>query len=64
MFERLTGARARTLVVSPGLTERPGCLAGNDLPGVMLSTPRSMPRQPVRGPARHPRGRDDRQRER
>ena len=38
VFERLIKARARTLVVSPGLIERPYVFAGNDLPGVMLST--------------------------
>jgi sarcosine oxidase subunit alpha len=36
--ERLIRARARTLVVAPGLIERPYVFAGNDLPGVMLST--------------------------
>jgi sarcosine oxidase subunit alpha len=36
--ERLIKARARTLVVAPGLIERPYVFAGNDLPGVMLST--------------------------
>ena len=36
--ERLIKARARTLVVTPGLIERPYVFAGNDLPGVMLST--------------------------
>ncbi|MGH3343310.1 MAG: 2Fe-2S iron-sulfur cluster-binding protein, partial [Carbonactinosporaceae bacterium] len=36
--ERLVKARARTLVVAPGLIERPYVFAGNDLPGVMLST--------------------------
>ena len=38
VFERLIKARARTLVVSPGLIERPYVFGGNDLPGVMLST--------------------------
>jgi sarcosine oxidase, subunit alpha len=36
--ERLIKARARTLVVTPGLIERPYVFTGNDLPGVMLST--------------------------
>ncbi|MEJ2885731.1 2Fe-2S iron-sulfur cluster-binding protein [Actinomycetospora aeridis] len=36
--ERLVKARARTLVVAPGLIERPYVFGGNDLPGVMLST--------------------------
>ncbi len=36
--ERLIKARARTLVVAPGLVERPYVFAGNDVPGVMLST--------------------------
>jgi sarcosine oxidase subunit alpha len=36
--ERLVKARAKTLVVAPGLIERPYVFAGNDLPGVMLST--------------------------
>jgi sarcosine oxidase, subunit alpha len=36
--ERLIKARARALVVAPGLIERPYVFAGNDLPGVMLST--------------------------
>ena len=36
--ERLVKARVRTLVVAPGLIERPYVFAGNDLPGVMLST--------------------------
>lgn len=36
--ERLIKARARTLVVTPGLIERPYVFAGNDIPGVMLST--------------------------
>jgi sarcosine oxidase subunit alpha len=35
--ERLVKARAKTLVVAPGLIERPYVFAGNDLPGVMLS---------------------------
>ncbi len=35
--ERLTKARAKTLVVAPGLIERPYVFAGNDRPGVMLS---------------------------
>ncbi len=36
--ERLIKARAKTLVVAPGLIERPYVVQGNDLPGVMLST--------------------------
>jgi sarcosine oxidase subunit alpha len=36
--ECLIRARAKTLVVAPGLIERPYVFAGNDLPGVMLST--------------------------
>jgi sarcosine oxidase subunit alpha len=36
--ERLIKARAGVLVVAPGLIERPYVFAGNDLPGVMLST--------------------------
>jgi sarcosine oxidase, subunit alpha len=36
--ERLIKARAKTLVVAPGLIERPYVFAGNDLPGVMLSS--------------------------
>jgi sarcosine oxidase, subunit alpha len=36
--ERLIRARAKTMVVAPGLIERPYVFAGNDLPGVMLST--------------------------
>jgi sarcosine oxidase subunit alpha len=35
--ERLIKARARALVVAPGLLERPFVFEGNDLPGVMLS---------------------------
>src|SRR5205085_8495073 len=31
-------ARAKILVVAPGLIERPYVFAGNDVPGVMLST--------------------------
>jgi len=38
VVERLIKARARTLVVAPGLIERPYVFEGNDLPGVMLST--------------------------
>ncbi|MPZ63166.1 MAG: FAD-dependent oxidoreductase [Propionibacteriales bacterium] len=37
-FERLVKARAETLVVAAGQIERPYVFAGNDLPGVMLST--------------------------
>lgn len=36
--ERLIKARARSLVVAAGLIERPYVFAGNDLPGVVLST--------------------------
>lgn len=36
--EQLIKARAKVLVVAPGLIERPYVVAGNDLPGVMLST--------------------------
>ncbi len=36
--ERLVKVRAKTLVVAPGLIERPYVFAGNDLPGVMLGT--------------------------
>lgn len=36
--ERLVKARAKSLVVAPGLIERPYVFQGNDLPGVMLST--------------------------
>ncbi|CAN5686729.1 hypothetical protein BH18ACT15_BH18ACT15_10110 [soil metagenome] len=36
--ERLVKARAKSLVVAPGLIERPYVFAGNDLPGVVLST--------------------------
>ena len=36
--ERLIKARAKTLVVAPGLIERPYVFEGNDKPGVMLST--------------------------
>ncbi len=35
--ERLIKARAKTLVVAPGLIERPYVFAGNDKPGVMLA---------------------------
>ncbi len=38
VFERLCKVRARTLVVAPGLIERPYVFEGNDLPGVMLSS--------------------------
>jgi sarcosine oxidase, subunit alpha len=38
VIERLVKVRARTLVVAAGLIERPYVFAGNDLPGVMLST--------------------------
>ena len=36
--ERLIKARAKALIVAPGLIERPYVFAGNDLPGVMLSS--------------------------
>jgi len=36
--EQLIKARANVLVVAPGLIERPYVFAGNDVPGVMLST--------------------------
>jgi sarcosine oxidase subunit alpha len=36
--DRLIKARAKTLVVAAGTIERPYVFAGNDLPGVMLST--------------------------
>ncbi len=36
--ERLVKARAKTLVVAPGLIERPYVFEGNDAPGVILST--------------------------
>jgi len=36
--ERLIRARAKAFVAAPGLIERPYVVAGNDLPGVMLST--------------------------
>ena len=36
--ERLVKARAKTLVVVPGLIERPYVFEGNDTPGVILST--------------------------
>jgi sarcosine oxidase, subunit alpha len=36
--ERLIKARAKALVVAPGLIERPYVFDGNDLPGVMLGT--------------------------
>lgn len=36
--ERLVKARAKHLVVAAGLIERPYVVAGNDLPGVLLST--------------------------
>ena len=36
--ERLIKARAGVVVVAPGLIERPYVFAGNDTPGVMLST--------------------------
>ncbi len=36
--ERLVRARARALVVAPGLIERPYVFEGNDLPGVLLGS--------------------------
>jgi len=36
VVERLVKARAKVLVVAPGLVERPYVFAGNDLPGVLL----------------------------
>src|SRR5215208_831014 len=36
--ERLVKARAKTLVLAPGLIERPYVFEGNDTPGVILST--------------------------
>ncbi len=36
--ERLVKVRAKSLVVAPGLVERPYVFEGNDLPGVMLMT--------------------------
>ena len=36
--EQVVTARVGTLVVAPGLVERPYVFAGNDLPGVMLSS--------------------------
>ena len=36
--EQLIKARARVLVVAPGLIERPYVFAGNDVPGVILAT--------------------------
>ncbi|MGI8701173.1 MAG: 2Fe-2S iron-sulfur cluster-binding protein [Nocardioidaceae bacterium] len=36
--ERLIKARVKCLVVAPGLVERPYVFAGNDVPGVLLST--------------------------
>jgi len=38
VHERLVKVRAKSLVVAPGLIERPYVFAGNDVPGVMLST--------------------------
>ncbi|NMH90987.1 FAD-dependent oxidoreductase [Pseudonocardia bannensis] len=38
VVERLVKVRAKSLVVAPGLVERPYVFTGNDLPGVMLST--------------------------
>ncbi|MBA3417449.1 MAG: (2Fe-2S)-binding protein [Geodermatophilaceae bacterium] len=36
--ERLVKARAKHLILAPGLLDRPYVVGGNDLPGVMLST--------------------------
>ncbi len=36
--ERLVKARAKHMIVAPGLIDRPYVVGGNDLPGVMLST--------------------------
>jgi sarcosine oxidase, subunit alpha len=38
VMERLVKARAKTMVVAPGLIERPYVFEGNDTPGVILST--------------------------
>ncbi len=38
VHERLVKARAKSLVVAAGLIERPYVFAGNDVPGVLLST--------------------------
>ncbi len=38
IIERLIKARVKSLVVAPGLIERPYVFENNDLPGVMLST--------------------------
>jgi len=38
VMERLVKARAKMLVVAPGLIERPYVFEGNDTPGVILST--------------------------
>jgi sarcosine oxidase, subunit alpha len=38
VVERLVKARAKTLVLAPGLIERPYVFEGNDTPGVILST--------------------------
>ena len=38
VHERLVKARTRALVVAPGLIERPYVFAGNDVPGVLLSS--------------------------
>ncbi len=37
VLERLVKARAKVLIVAPGLIERPYVFAGNDKPGVMLA---------------------------
>ena len=37
VIERLIKARAKVLIVAPGLIERPYVFAGNDKPGVMMS---------------------------
>ena len=38
VVERLVKCRTRVLVAAPGLVERPYVFAGNDVPGVLLST--------------------------
>ena len=52
----------RSLVVAPGLIERPYVFEGNDLPGVMLSTAVRRLDQPLRRQARRAGGRLHRQR--
>ena len=50
--ERLIKARAKTLIVAPGLIERPYVFAGNDTAGRAAVHRRPPPDQPVRRPAR------------